>query len=323
MSSPTYSIVIPVYCESQGLSLLLESLKLHCDYLNEEMEIVIIDDGSSDDTWQILKELSKIYPALRAVRLSRNFGKEYALAAGLELAQGQAVIVMDGDLQHPPSLIPEMIQHWNSHPEVKIVEAVKRKRGQENIVNRWGAKLFYRLLLTVSGYDLAGMSDFKLLDRQAVNAWLRMDERNLFFRGMIAWMGFQRIRIPFYVSERSSGVTKWSLLNLLKLAILGITSFSSAPLHLVTASGLAFLVFAIVLAAHSLLLKLTGNAVDGFATVIILLLIVSSLIMISLGIIGIYIARIYDEVKLRPRYIVADTISSRIPALAEKVYRAP
>jgi polyisoprenyl-phosphate glycosyltransferase len=317
-SPPTYSLVIPVYCESQGIDPLVDSITVHLKSLIHQTEILIIDDGSIDDTWSRLKQLATRHSALKAVRLSRNFGKEYALAAGLQLAQGQAVIVMDGDLQHPPSLIPEMIQCWLDHPDVSIVEAVKQRRGQEHWLNRLGAKVFYYLLFRLSGYDLNGMSDFKLLDRKAINAWMGMDERNLFFRGMTSWMGFKRMQIQFSVAERAMGKTRWSLLGLVKLAVVGITSFSSIPLQLVTASGFVFLLFSLILASQALFLKLSGNAVDGFATVIILQLVIGSLIMISLGIIGIYIARIYDEVKRRPRYIISEISSS-----SARVYSSP
>ncbi len=307
--APAYSIVIPVYCESQGLFALLEELHQVLEPLDRPFELILIDDGSPDDTWTILEQLCQHYPSLKAVRLSRNFGKEYALSAGLELAKGAAIIIMDGDLQHPPALIPMMIDRWQNTPKTDIVEAVKTRRGQESVISRIGAKLFYSLLHKTSGYDLRGASDYKLLDRKVLNAWSRMGEHNLFFRGMSAWLGFKRVQIPFEVPDRLSGGTRWSIKNLVKLAVTGITSFSSLPLHFVTFSGGIFLVIAVVLILQTLWLKITGQAVDGFATVIILLLIIGSLLMISLGIIGIYIARIYDEVKLRPRYLVSETLN--------------
>ena len=307
--APTYSVVIPVYCESQGLFALLEELHQVLEPLDRPFEIILIDDGSPDDTWTILEQLCQSYPSLKAVRLSRNFGKEYALSAGLELAKGAAIIIMDGDLQHPPALIPVMIDRWQNAPKPDIVEAVKTRRGQESFISRIGAKLFYSLLHKTSGYDLRGASDYKLLDRKVVNAWSRMGEHNLFFRGMSAWLGFNRVQIPFEVPDRLSGGTRWSIKNLVKLAITGVTSFSSLPLHFVTFSGGIFFVIAVILVLQTLWLKIIGHAVDGFATVIILLLIMGSLLMISLGIIGIYIARIYDEVKLRPRYLISETLN--------------
>jgi polyisoprenyl-phosphate glycosyltransferase len=307
--SVMYSVVIPVYRESRSLIVLLEELRQVLEPLDQPFEIIMIDDGSPDDTWLVLEQQCQHYPFLKAVRLSRNFGKEYALSAGLELAQGAAIIIMDGDLQHPPALIPTMIECWCNTPKLDIVEAVKTQRPEESVINRIGAKLFYSLLFKTSGYDLRGASDYKLLDRKALNAWRQMGEHNLFFRGMSAWLGFNRMQIPFEVPNRSSGGTRWSIKNLTKLAITGVTSFSSLPLHFVTLSGGAFLIVATLFIIQTLWLKLTGQAVDGFSTVIILLLVIGSLLMISLGIIGIYLARIYDEVKHRPRYLIAETLN--------------
>lgn len=308
-TTPVYSIVIPVYCESQGLVILLDELEKVLHPLGQPFEIIIIDDGSPDDTWSILEYLCQNHSALKAIRLSRNFGKEYALSAGLELAEGAAVIIMDGDLQHPPELIPIMVEYWRTTPKIDVVEAVKTQRSQEGVITRLGAKIFYSLLHKTSGYDLRGASDYKLLDRKALNAWLRMGEHNLFFRGMSAWLGFNRLQIPFQVPDRLSGGTRWSIKNLVKLAITGVTSFSSLPLHFVTLSGGVFFVIAVLLIIQTLWFKFSGHAVDGFSTVIILLLVTGSLLMISLGIIGTYLARIYDEVKHRPRYLISETLN--------------
>jgi dolichol-phosphate mannosyltransferase len=241
------------------------------------------------------------------VRLSRNFGKELALCAGLERARGDAVIVMDGDGQHPPGLLPEMVQRWRT-THADVVEAVKVKRGRETLSGKLSALLFYIILNKLSGFDLKGASDFKLMNRKAINAWLAMQERNVFFRGMTVWMGFTTVRIPFEVAPRSAGKSNWSYLKRVRLAITGLTAFSSFPLQLVTLAGGLFFIFAVVLGAQTLYLKLLGRAVSGFATVILLELIIGSSLMISLGIVGEYLARIYEEVKGRPRYFVADSI---------------
>jgi polyisoprenyl-phosphate glycosyltransferase len=309
VSIPTYSIVIPVYCESKGLPDLLKELGKVLYPLNKPFEVIIIDDGSSDDTWAILKQQYEYYPELKAIRLSRNFGKEYALSAGLESAQGAAIIIMDGDLQHPPELIPVMIECWHKGPGIDIIEAVKTRRSKENLIHRIGAKIFYGILHKTSGYDLRGASDYKLLDRKVLNAWLQMREHNLFFRGMSVWLGFNRLQISFQVPDRLSGRTRWSINHLVTLAITGVTSFSSLPLHFVTLSGATFLMIAAIFIVQTLWLKLIGKAVDGFTTVIILLLIIGSLLMISLGIIGIYLSRIYEEVKHRPRYLISETLN--------------
>jgi dolichol-phosphate mannosyltransferase len=217
---------------------------------------------------------------------------------------------MDGDGQHPPSLLPEMVRMWQSSG-ADIVEAVKRSRGRESVFGKSAALVFYFLLHKLSGFDFKGASDFKLLNRKAVDAWLKMGERNVFFRGMTAWMGFTTVQIPFEVVPRSGGQSTWSYLKRLKLALTGITSFSSLPLQLVSFVGALFLVFSVVLGLQTLFLQVTGRAVSGFATVILLLLIIGSLLMISLGIIGEYLARIYEEVKGRPRYLVKESVESR------------
>jgi glycosyltransferase involved in cell wall biosynthesis len=244
---------------------------------------------------------------VRALRLSRNFGKESALCAGLEHARGDAVIVIDADGQHPPSLIPEMVRVWQSSG-ADVVEAVKRRRGRESLSSKVGAQLFYFVLNRLSGFHFKGASDFKLMSRKAVDAWLNMRERNVFFRGMTVWMGFTSVQIPFEVVPRSVGQSTWSVLKRLKLALVGITAFSSFPLHLVTFAGLIFLGISVLLGLETVYLKVAGRAVSGFATVILLELIIGSLLMISLGIIGEYLARIYEEVKGRPRYLVKESI---------------
>jgi glycosyltransferase involved in cell wall biosynthesis len=305
--SPVLSVIIPVYREGEYLSVVLATIVAEVEKTGKLFEILLVDDGSPDNTWEVIREISTHYPMLRALRLSRNFGKEYALCAGLEIAKGQAVIVMDGDLQHPPHLIPKMTQIW-SESNVEIVEAVKIYRGKESLLSKLGASLFYKIINDLSGYNLRGASDYKLLDRKVVNAWRSMGERNIFFRGMTAWLGFHRVQIPFEVPERAGGRSRWSIFQLFKLAVNGITSFSSIPLHFVTLSGCIFLVFALILGYQALYLKFVGRAVSGFTTVIILLLIIGSLLMISLGIIGIYIAKIYEEVKGRPRYIIVERI---------------
>ena len=274
---------------------------------NVPYELVLVDDGSPDDTWRVIVGEAKTSNAIRALRLSRNFGKESAVCAGLEHARGDAVIVMDADGQHPPSLIPEMVHLWRSSG-ADIVEAVKRRRGRESLSSKLGAQLFYFILNKLSGFHFKGASDFKLMNRKAVDAWLRMHERNVFFRGMTVWMGFTTVQIPFEVVPRSAGRSTWSVLKRLKLALVGITAFSSFPLHLVTFSGVVFLVLSAILGLETLYLKLAGRAVSGFATVILLELIIGSLLMISLGIIGEYLARIYEEVKGRPRYLVKESI---------------
>jgi glycosyltransferase involved in cell wall biosynthesis len=313
---PLISVVIPLYCEGSNLRVVFSEIYRVLKSLDESYEIILIDDGSNDNTWSIIEEEAKKYTMLRAVRLSRNFGKESALCAGIEMTRGSAVITIDGDLQHPPELIPEMVRRWQEL-QADVIEAVKESRGRESFNDRIGAKMFYAILNKLSGYDLNGASDYKLMDRKVVDVWLRMGERNLFFRGMSAWMGFKRIRIPFVVPERFSGTSRWSVFCLIKLAITAVTAFSSLPLQIVTLSGGLFFLFALILCIQTFYNKIVGNAVSGFTTVILLQLIIGSLLMISLGIIGEYIAKIFEEVKGRPRYVVAELIDNTIKKLSE------
>lgn len=306
---PLISIVIPLRHEAGNIAGLLSEIETVLAPTGFDHEFVLVDDGSRDTTWAEISSLKDIVAALQGIRLSRHFGKELALCAGIEHARGEAVVVMDGDGQHPPSLLPEMIRLWRDEG-ASVVEAVKTDRGRERMLDRFSAWLFYLILNKLSGYDLKGASDFKLLDRKAVEAWLRMPERSVFFRGMTAWLGLKCVQVPFTVPERSSGKSGWSYVRRIKLALTGATAFSSLPLQFVTAMGALFLLFSVALGAQALYLKIVGSAVSGFTTVILLILIVGSLLMISLGIIGTYLARIYEEVKGRPRYVIAELIDT-------------
>lgn len=309
---PSLSIVVPCLNEGSHLASSLATLTGVLARLDLAYELLLIDDGSSDDTWDVLKQAATTQPNLRALRLSRRFGKEQALAAGLEHARGAAVIVMDADLQHPPGLIPEMVRAWREE-HYDVVEAVKTKRGVEPLLARLGARLFYPLFRRLSGFDLEGASDFKLIDRRVLDAWARMGEHNLFFRGMSAWLGFRRKALPFEVAPRAGGRSGWSPWRLLRLGLTGVTAFSSAPIHVITAMGCLFLVFAVLLGLHTLYNKIHGTAETGFTTVIVLVLMVGSLILIGLGVIGLYVARIYEEVKGRPRYVVREQSEPPVP----------
>jgi dolichol-phosphate mannosyltransferase len=205
-------------------------------------------------------------------------------------------------------------EHWD------IVEGIKKTRGSESLINRLGARFFYRTLSGLSGYNLYGSSDFKLLDRKVIDAWLDMRERNTFFRGMISWLGYRRNHITFSVPRRRLTQSRWSFLGLFRLAVIAITAFSSLPLQAVTILGGLFLLCAILFSSYALVMYFAGLAFPGFTTVIVLELLIGGVLMISLGIIGTYIAQIYQEVKYRPRYVVAETLSSHRD---EKLLRAP
>ncbi len=301
------SIVMPVYREAAHIGEVLKDVHAALIEADVRFEIVLIEDGSPDNTWAALVEQSKNFPMLRAARLSRNFGKEHALCAGLEMARGDAVIVMDADGQHPPALLPKIIAKWRE-TGVDIIEGTKIDRGEETLFSKIAARLFYWLWNKLSGFEMRGASDYKLLSRAAVRAYLQMDERNVFFRGMTAWLGFERVQIPFEVAMRAGGNSSWSILHRVRLALTGISGFSSLPLQFVTFTGLVFLLFSVMFGFYTLILQFAGHAATGFSTVILLLLVIGSLLMISLGIIGIYLARIYDEIKGRPRYVISQQI---------------
>ena len=304
-SEKMLSVVIPVFNEGDHLQQVIETVSQTLDNLSNPYEVILVDDGSTDNTWLEIEKIAGHHPKISGLKLSRNFGKEAALAAGLETAEGDGVLIMDGDLQHPPDLIATMVAHWQ-RGDAEIVEAVKTKRGSEPWWHRLCAALFYRLLIGIPGTGLAGATDFKLLDRRVVQAWRSMGERNIFFRGMAAWLGFSKVEIPFAVPARIGGESRWRPLKLFALAITGITSFTTFPLQITTVIGFCFFIFSILLGSHTLYVKFTGQAVSGFATVILLILILGSCLLISLGIVGMYIARIYEEVKARPRYLVTD-----------------
>ena len=298
------SVILPVYNEEKQIEKTVNEIKSIISGLNEGFEIIVVDDGSTDNTWDVLKDLAGKNPEVSVYRFSRNFGKEAAIMAGLSNAEGDACITMDADLQHPPELIPEMVRLWKEGFEV--VEAVKRDRGRETSLKRFSASLFYKILYRLSGFNLQNASDYKLLDRKVVGEIIRMPERETFFRGLTAWVGYKRTELYFNVPERKTGKSGWSKLKLFRLAITAFTSFSPLPLQFVTFIGILFLIGSFILGIQTLIMKLKGWAIGGFTTVILLLLIIGSCLMISLGMIGIYIARIYNEVKSRPRYIISE-----------------
>ena len=300
------SIVIPCLNEEQNLRLVTGPIGQQLEQYPQSSEIVLVDDGSTDGSWALIQQLRHEDKRIRGIKLSRNFGKEAAVAAGLAHAEGDLVILMDSDLQHPPELIPKMIEIWR-HNDVEIVDAVKQSRGDEGSIKNIFSRLFYVLFSKMADLDLRNASDYKLLSRKALDAWSRLPERNLFFRGMSLWIGYPRAEIPFSVAPRTVGRSGWGYGKLTQLAISALTAYSSAPLRLVALSGMLFSIFALILGLHTIFNYFSGQAVSGFTTVILLLLLVGAAILFGLAVIGEYIGRIYEEIKQRPRYLVADT----------------
>ena len=299
------SVVIPAYNEQEMVPVAAEQISAILDAAQIENELIFVDDGSKDTTWAQIKAASEAHGNVRGVHFSRNFGKEAAIFAGLHHAKGDCVAVIDCDLQHPPEKLVEMYRLWEQG--VEVIEGVKSDRGTESALHRLSAKVFYSLISRATKVDMTRASDFKLLDRKAVNVILTMREKRAFFRALSSWVGFKTAEVCYEVRERTAGESKWSTWSLMKYAVSNITAFTALPLHLVTIFGVLTLLVSLVLGVIALVQKFMGIALGGFTTVIILLLFLGSLIMISLGIIGYYIGNIYEEIKDRPRYIVADT----------------
>lgn len=298
------SVILPAYNEEKMIRTAADTLAGILDREKIPFELLFINDGSRDRTWEEICSARERDPRVCGVCFSRNFGKEAAMFAGLEKARGDCCVVLDCDLQHPPEKIVEMYRLWEQGYEV--VEGIKQDRGQESGFRRFAANTFYGLISKATGIDMGSSSDFKLLDRKVVDALNAMPERNVFFRALSFWVGFKKAEVSYDVRERTAGESKWSTMSLIRYAITNIGSFSSVPLHLVTVLGIITLIISIVFSLVALVQKLNGTALGGFTTVIILLLFVGSIIMISLGVIGYYIARIYDEIKGRPRYIIEE-----------------
>ena len=299
------SVIVPALNEERGLAAALRQICEQARQTGLNIQLIAIDDGSTDNTWGVLRGLDREIPELHAIRLSRNFGKEAAIAAGLDAARGDAAIILDADLQHPPALIPEMVRLWRAEGW-DVIEAVKAHRGRESWWQRRTRRGFYNIAAALTGYNLQDASDFKLLDRKVIAAWRRFGERATFFRGLVAWLGFSATQLSFEVPARADGPSRWSLQGLTQLAARAVTSFSAIPLQLVTVLGMLTLLIGAAVGLQAVRLWYQGRALPGFTTVILLQLIVGGFLMISLGIIGSYIARIYDEVKARPRYVVRE-----------------
>ena len=301
------SIIIPSYNEQDNILHTAKIIKTVMNSAPIAYEMIFVNDGSSDETWNKVLEARAFDPCVRGLSFSRNFGKEACISAGLRFAAGECCVVMDCDLQHPPETIVEMYRLWKEEG-YEVVEGVKRSRGKESTGYKLSAGLFYKLMSKCVGFDMASSSDFKLLDRKVIDTLCAMPERETFFRAMSFWVGYRTTKVEYDVAPREFGTSKWSLIKLMKYAITNMTSFSAAPLHIITFLGVFLLALSVVLGVHTLLNWALGYAVEGFTTVILLLLLISGCMMISLGIIGYYIAKIHIETKGRPQYIVAQSI---------------
>lgn len=303
------SVVIPAFNEQEMVPAAAGQIDGILSRAGIPHELIFIDDGSRDATWAEIRAESEHRDTVRGVHFSRNFRKEAAIFAGLQAADGDCVAVIDCDLQHPPEKLVEMYRLWEQG--VEVVEGVKTDRGEETLAHRVAAKTFYRLISEATHIDMTRASDFKLLDRKAVNVLLSMREKRAFFRALSSWIGFRTAEVPYEVRERAAGESKWSTWLLIKYALSNITAFTSLPLHLITGCGAASFLAALIVGIVSIVRLAMGRVVTGLTGAVILLLFLSGLIMVGLGIIGYYLGNIYMEIQDRPRFIVSETCGVR------------
>ena len=302
------SIIIPAYNEEKCIKKAYDAINSLLIENGIEGEFIFVDDGSQDETYRTISELASEKDNIVGLHFSRNFGKESAISAGLSAVSGDCAVVIDCDLQHPPEKIIEMYHLWEAGYE--IVEGIKRERGDEKKMHGIGAKLFYSVISRMAGFDMANSSDFKLLDRKVIDVLNKMPERG-FFRAISFWVGYKKAVVEYDVAERVDGESKWSTRGLIKYALSNITSYSTAPMQIVTILGIVMLVISVIFGVWALIDKIIGRALEGMTTVIIITIFIGSIIMISLGIIGYYIARIFEEIKGRPKYIISSTTKSK------------
>src|SRR5438105_2251783 len=300
------SVVAPVHNEAATLGELHRRLTDALGPLGE-YEILFVDDGSTDASWERMLALAGVDRNLRLLRLSRNFGHQPALTAGLEAARGEAVVLMDSDLQDPPELIPALVAEWRNGYDV--VYALRVGREGETRFKRWTASVFYRLLRRMTRVEIpANAGDFRLLSRRAVDALGRMPERARFLRGMTSWVGFRQTGVAYRRDARFAGETKFPTRRMIRFALDAITSFSTTPIKVVTCIGALLVVFCVGVLIWAIYVKyFTDKAIQGWTSVLIVLLLLGGMQLVALGVIGQYVARIFEEAKQRPLYLVQET----------------
>jgi dolichol-phosphate mannosyltransferase len=305
---PELSIVVPVFNEAENLPALIRSITRVCEELAIGLEILLVDDGSDDGSWDVVHALAEKNHRLAAVRFTRNFGKEAAIYAGLTFARAQDILVMDADLQHPPELIKKMwaLKHGT---DADVVSAIKRTRQKESLPRGIGARVFYWLFKRSTGIDLALSTDFKMISRRVRDLYVSTPERFRFFRGLTRWFGFPEQTVLFDPPSRpSSQPSRWSDMGLLRYAVDSLISFSALPVRAMGWLGAATFLFGFVLGIQTLFNKLNGHAVEGFTTVILTVLIMGSLLMMGLSIVGGYMVEIFRQVQQRPSFIISEAV---------------
>jgi len=302
------SCIVPVYNEAASITRFLTELHTCLTEVTNEVEIIVVNDGSTDGSAKLILDLCSRLP-VQYIELSRNFGKEFALQAGLDAVNGDCALILDADFQHPMQAIGPMVERWQAG--VDMVYAIKANRHDESLFNRLGARLFYQYLLPQRGVKIPkNAGDFRLLDRRVVEALRALPERNRFMKGLYAWVGFKSEAVEFTAVPRVSGSSKFSKVKLLNLAITGVTSFSNTPLRVVTMAGTVISTFALLMGAWIVIEKVfLKQPIAGFATLAAAIFFFSGVQLIALGVVGEYVGRIFDEVKQRPRYVVARRVN--------------
>ena len=300
------SLVVPCFNEQDNIEPFYNAILKVFNDIPAAFELMFVDDGSSDETFARINRLHEKDDRVKCISFSRNFGKEAALFAGIRNVTGDCTVVLDADLQHPPELIKEMYSRWKEG--FQVVEGIKRNRGKESAIHGIFTKLFYRLISHAVKIDMANSSDYKLLDKSVAEELAKLKERNTFFRALSFWVGFKTTSVYYEVADRASGRSKWSTKSLMKYAIKNMVCFSYTPLHIISIVGIIFVLIAFGIGVDALFSYFRNSSASGFPTIVFLLLIGFGGCLISLGIIGIYIAQIYDEVKKRPQYIIGKRI---------------
>jgi polyisoprenyl-phosphate glycosyltransferase len=302
------SILIPCFNEALNINKIISEIDLIFKSLNYKFEIIFIDDGSSDNSVEIIKFESNQNLFVKFIELSRNFGKDAALKAGIDLANGDALVTIDADLQHPPILIKQMIEKWESGYEI-IYAHRKENNPDASFKNKIGSKIFYKIVNTLSDINLEdGIADFRLIDRKVINSLKKINENELFLRGMVKWIGFKQVGIPYVPEQRFAGESTYSMKALIKLAMHGITSFSTKPLYFSIFLGISISAMAFVFYSIYVFYSIFNNlAISGWSSVIFTIVLFGGLNLIVLGIIGIYVGKLFMQSKNRPNYIISNT----------------
>src|SRR6185312_3930810 len=307
MDSVKYSIVVPLYNEESGLPVLVERLQELMAQFDGPAEVVMVDDGSRDGTYELARAASVSDPRFKLIQFSRNFGHQVAITAGMDAAAGDAVIIMDADLQDPPHVVLQMIEKWKEGYEV--VYGLRERREGERLFKTATASMFYGLLHRIADIDTpVDVGDFRLVDRKALNAFLQLRENNRYVRGMFSWVGFRQTGVAYTREERYAGSTHYTLSKMVKLASNGILGFSTAPLRLALSAGVFLAIASVIYGVVAISLKLAGESlVPGYASLLFAVTFLSGIQLAVMGMVGLYVGRIYDEARARPLYVVRES----------------